>query len=154
MQGPPSPDQDPFAEDVAIFSEINITPLTDVFLVLLIIFMVVASSEVDVQRQAAETRRGFNEKVMDIEPPQGAGSGGIVPKDVVISVNVEGEVFLDGSPVTLDDLPAALDAARKDAMSCRVVVRGDKEVQYNPIIQVISVAKARRCEVSLATRGQ
>ena len=155
MQGPPQPDLDPLDEGVAIFTEINITPLTDVFLVLLIIFMVVASSEVDVHRQAAETRKGYREKALSIATPQGPGEGGIVPKDVVVSVAPDGTVFLDDAPVPMESLREKLAEVKTGSVASRLVVRGDEKVQYKRIIEVIGAARSVGFdEVALATRGK
>lgn len=152
MQGPPPIDRDPW-DDGAIFTEINITPLTDVFLVLLIIFMVVASSEVDVHRQAAETKKGYREKAMQIATPEGPGEGGIVPRDVVISVAPDGTVFVDDTEVPIDDLATKLRDLNRETVAARAVVRGDESLQYGLIIRVIGTARSSGFEeVALATR--
>ena len=57
MQGPPGGDFEDFERDESIFADINITPLTDVFLVLLIIFMVVSSSMVEEERTSGSQGR-------------------------------------------------------------------------------------------------
>src|SRR5262245_9743826 len=81
-----------------IFAEINITPLTDIFLVLLIIFMVSASSMVDRANSAA--REGVK-----VNLPKGATKE-IDPgaKSLVVSINKAGQTTVAGQPVQDSDL--------------------------------------------------
>src|SRR5687768_17349859 len=101
-----SPSSSDFADDdggaAEILAEINITPLTDVFIVLLIIFMVVASSEVGRQAtDGAEENEArtedftgkLAERAFEIQTPEGTGSAEIVKKDVVVSVHPDGTLF-------------------------------------------------------------
>jgi biopolymer transport protein ExbD len=68
MQNAPGSGDD--SEEEGIFTEINITPLTDVFLVLLIIFMLVASSMVEAERNTAtEAVKALAEKAMQVQTP-------------------------------------------------------------------------------------
>ena len=99
MQSPPPGDRpgpDFFADDdPQIFAEINVTPLTDVFLVLLIIFMVVASSAIDQKEQASRVKGRLAERALEVTTPQGSGSSTFVARDLVISVLPDGTLFLD-----------------------------------------------------------
>jgi biopolymer transport protein ExbD len=168
MKGPAAETDE---DDDAILTEINITPLTDVFLVLLIIFMVVASASADAERaQASEAAKAtaaasmmstvqkgkLPERALEIQTPEGASSDAIVQKDVLISVLPDGEIFVNDVQTTLQGLPDALKAARQDALlSHRVVVRGDKTASYDTIIRVISIAERHGFDkVSLATRPE
>jgi biopolymer transport protein ExbD len=155
----PTPDWEGSTErddDPAILAEINITPLTDVFLVLLIIFMVGASISVDAQREATPTgptAEDQQERGLQINTPEGTGSEMLVPKDVVVSVMPDGVVYVDEEQVPLDQLGAKLGGLAKGSASARVVIRGDEKASYKTIMSVISTArKAGMTDVALSTR--
>lgn len=140
-------------EDAAIFSEINITPLTDVFLVLLIIFMVVSSSMVEAEKQANQAKELLSERALTVMTPEGAGDSPLVPKDIVVSVAPDGTVIVEGETITMDQLKTRLQAQEKGPTGTRVVVRGDQEAQYKLIWQVIRTAQ--ECgfnDVAIASR--
>lgn len=151
MQGMPQGGGD--EEEGAIFAEINVTPLTDVFIVLLIIFMVVASSMVEAERDAAQAKALLSEKAMRVQTPEGAGDTPLVPKDVIISILPDETIFIENDQVALADLPAKLQQVKQGSVSTRVVIRGDADANYKVIMQVI--ASARRVglsDVALAAR--
>jgi len=115
-----------------IISEINITPLTDVMLVLLIIFMVTATFFVA-------------EPAMQVELPP-AVSSELVAKgngEITVIVNRDGDLFVDEQRVSAERLTEALmDAARNiDADRKVVVVRGDREAAYGQIIWIMDSAR-------------
>jgi len=127
----------------AIIAEINITPLTDVMLVLLIIFMVTATFFVA-------------EPAMQVNLPSAVSSGVVAQEDgrVSVIINREGQLFVDEEPVSADQLTQALlEAARKiDASHKVVVVRGDREAAYGQIIWIMDSARLVGLRhVSLAT---
>jgi biopolymer transport protein ExbD len=155
MQGPPqSAEEEGGGEDVPIFAEINITPLTDVFLVLLIIFMVVASSMVEAEKQAAAAKNLLAERALQVMTPQGTGDTPLVPKDVVISVLPDGSIIIEDEQTTLDGLDAKLAEVKRGAASTRVVIRGDETARYDLIMKVISKARtAGLTDVALASRA-
>ena len=115
-----------------IISEINITPLTDVMLVLLIIFMVTATFFVA-------------EPAMQVELPP-AVSSELITKgngEITVIVNRDGDLFVDEQRVSAERLTEALiDAARNiDADRKVVVVRGDREAAYGQIIWIMDSAR-------------
>ena len=119
-------------ENNDIISEINITPLTDVMLVLLIIFMVTASFFV-------------TEPAMQVELPS-ALSSDLVNKDdgeITVIVSKEGDLFVNDRSVAAEELTQALlDAARQtDSDPKVVVVRGDTEAAYGRIIWIMDSAR-------------
>lgn len=144
-------------DDPAILAEINITPLTDVFLVLLIIFMVGASISVDASREttpSGPTAEEQQERGLQINTPEGTGQEMLVPKDVVLSVMPDGSVYVDEEAVALDALGPKLEELRAGASSARVVIRGDEEASYKTIMKVISTARgAGLTDVALSTRS-
>lgn len=154
MQGAPQA-SDLEEEDAPMFSEINITPLTDVFLVLLIIFMVVSSSMVEAEKQAAQTKELLSERALTVMTPEGAGDSPLVPKDIVISVAPDGTVILEGETLQMAQLKERLLAQPKGQTGTRIVVRGDQEAQYKLIWQVIRTAQ--ECgfnDVAIASRSK
>jgi biopolymer transport protein ExbD len=155
MQAAPQADSDRDEDDGAIFAEINITPLTDVFLVLLIIFMVVSSSMVEAEKQAAAAKGLLSERALQVQTPQGTGETPLVPKDIVISVLPDGTLFVEDDQITMAELDARLAEIKRGATSTRVVIRGDQSATYDLIMQVISKARqAGLTDVALASRSR
>ncbi len=123
-----------------VMSEINVTPMVDVMLVLLIIFMVSAPLlTVGVPIDLPQTQASSLDQ--DREP-------------LAVSVNTKGQVFLQNSEVPIGELVAKLKAitdARGGAEE-RIYVRGDKSVDYGTVMRVmgrLSAAGFRR--VALVT---
>jgi biopolymer transport protein TolR len=105
-------------------AEINVTPLVDVMLVLLIIFMVTApmiTSSINVNLPKASSA-----------PAQADA------KPITISVNAQGQVFLQDTQVELPNLVATLQQAAQNNPDQRIFVRGDKDVSYGLMIQVMA----------------
>jgi biopolymer transport protein ExbD len=107
-----------------IMSEINITPFTDVVLVLLIIFMIATPFIYQ-----ASTK---------VELPQGSKSGEN-PQEVVITINPQGDVFMDDEKVDLGSLKLRLLAKVRQKPDLSVIINGDKNVRYDSVMQVIDV---------------
>ena len=104
-------------------AEINVTPLVDVMLVLLIIFMVTAplmTSGVPVDLPKANAQPINN----DSEP-------------LTVSINAEGKIFLQDQEVMVDDLVPKLQAIAKNNPERRIFVRGDKDIAYGKIMQIM-----------------
>ncbi len=156
MQGAPQDrDDGGLDEDDAIFAEINITPLTDVVLVLLIIFMVVSSSMVEAEKQAAAAKGLLSERALQVQTPQGTGETPLVPKDIVISVLPDGTLFIEEDQISIDQLDGKLAEIKRGAASTRVVIRGDQAATYDLIMKVISKAReAGLSDVALASRSR
>ena len=100
---------------------INVTPLVDVVLVLLIIFMVVTpmlSAGVDVKLPKVKTAE--EEKDMG--------------QHLVISVKGDGKVFIDRDPITLEALPAEIEKRRGNR---QILLKGDKTATYRQVREVM-----------------
>src|SRR5512146_408081 len=92
-------------EGNGIFSDINITPLTDIFLVLLIIFMVTTTAIAE----AGQDRGGFK-----VNLPKGtSGDAGQIPRDLVVAVLSDGRAVVGGKVQTEADLEATFGASAR-----------------------------------------
>jgi biopolymer transport protein ExbD/biopolymer transport protein TolR len=123
-------------------SEINVTPLVDVMLVLLVIFMVTApilQTGIDVNLPKTRESRA--------EQPK--------PRSVVVSIDKDGNIFLsthtEARQVNVNDLPAMLGEKLGQSGERKVYVRGDGETPYRIIAYVLDVAKQAGADVSLVT---
>ena len=109
----------------AVMSEINVTPFVDVMLVLLIVFMVSAPLlTVGVPLDLPQSQAKSLEQ--DREP-------------LTISVNVGGQIFLQNTEITPEDLVPKLKAITdaRGGLDERVYVRGDKKVDYGTMMRVM-----------------
>src|SRR5512145_2094591 len=86
MSGPEDEGED--GEGGGIFADINITPLTDIFLVLLIIFMVTTTAIAE----AGQDRGGFKVNL----PKGGKGEAGEIPRDLVVAILADGRAVVGG----------------------------------------------------------
>jgi biopolymer transport protein TolR len=123
-------------------AEINVTPLVDVMLVLLVIFMVTAPIlQTGIEVNLPKTRETRQEQ------PR--------PKSVVVSIDKDGTIYLStqssASEVNVNDLAAALASKLGESGERRVYVRGDGDTPYRIIAYVLDVAKQAGAEVSLVT---
>ena len=109
-----------------MFTEINITPLTDIFLVLLIIMMVVAPT--------------FQSMDNAISVPEINSGAAIEQGKVTVSITKEGQMYLNGTPVSEEDLVSELTAA-KNSESPEVVVKADEKVKSSEIMKVMNAAQ-------------
>jgi biopolymer transport protein ExbD len=107
-----------------LMAEINITPFTDVVLVLLIIFMIATPF--------------IYQSSMKVQLPQATKSAE-TSRDVIIIINAEGEVFLDDARIELDALKDKLKAMVQKNPDLSVIINGDKNVRYDAVIQVMDV---------------
>jgi biopolymer transport protein ExbD len=111
-----------------IIAEINVTPLVDIMLVLLIIFMLTAHL---IARQALE-----------IELPRASQSTALPPTTLAIALKADGAIFLNDSPVTPEALRAAIRAAVAKDPKTQAVVAGDKRVSHGRVVWVLDTVKA------------
>ena len=121
-----------------VFAEINITPLTDIFLVLLIIFMVTSSVIVN---QGGE---GGAKAGLKVNLPKGGSAADVTPseRDLSIAVLSDGRLILGGNVVTEDELKKALDDAKQQNPEMLVVVQADEGVSHGKVVEVMEMAKA------------
>jgi len=128
-------DGDGDGEDVG-FAEINITPLTDIFLVLLIIFMV--TSSVIVQAPGGGAQAGLKVNL----PKGGATDVTARSTDMSVAILSDGRFVLAGNVVTEDELKRAFNDAQQKNPDTIVIVQADEGVPHGTVVQVMELAKS------------
>ena len=129
----------------AIFADINITPLTDIFLVLLIIFMV--SSSVIVETASREGVKVNLPKGATKELDPGA-------KSLVVSILKSGEIMVSGTAVKDSDLKNLFTSAVGKDPNTQIIIEADEGVAHGTVVRVMEVAKeSGLVRLAIATRG-
>mgnify|MGYP005854760487 CR=1 FL=1 len=100
---------------VRLMAEINITPFTDVVLVLLIIFMIATPF--------------IYQSSMKVQLPK-ASKSEETSRDIIITINAQGEVFLEDTKLELEALKYKLRAMMKAKPDTFVIINGDKNVKF------------------------
>lgn len=127
------------SRDSTTISQINVTPLVDVMLVLLVIFMVTAP---------------IIQQGVQVNLPQ-ATAGAITGSDdpLVVSIAKNGRIYLNDNAMTLDELGGKLRAIRKNQADKPVYVRADQDVLYGVVMKTIAEVKQAGIErVGMVTR--
>ena len=106
-------------------SEINVTPLVDVMLVLLVVFMITAplltvGVPVDLPKTKASQMVGQDEPL-------------------VVSVNAKGEVWLQETKIGLENMVPRLKAITENNKDTRIFVRGDRAINYGRVMEVMGL---------------
>jgi len=104
--------------------DINVTPLVDVMLVLLIVFMVTApmmTSGVNVDLPKTDAKPVTTDA-----------------KPITVSISADGKIYLGDQPVELTDLVGQLTTQAANEMDRRIYVRGDKAIPYGQVLQLMS----------------
>jgi biopolymer transport protein ExbD len=146
--GAPEPDRGDELESVGgIFSDINITPLTDIFLVLLIIFMVTTT---------AIAEAGHEDGGFKVNLPKGGKSdeAGLV-RDITVAILQDGRAVVGGK--VLDDaaLRGAFGEARTRSPDTIVLFQADEGVPHGRVVQVMELARqAGLSRLAIATRSE
>ena len=139
MKGP-----DGGEDEGGLFAEINITPLTDIFLVLLIIFMVTSSVMVDEGARSGVTVNLPKGSTKDVSP--GAA-------DITVAVTSDGKLVVDGKPIEPDQLRAMFDKAKLKDPETQVIVQADEATHHGRVVGVMELAKAAGLRrLAIATR--
>ncbi|MGN0030854.1 MAG: ExbD/TolR family protein [Candidatus Gastranaerophilaceae bacterium] len=110
-----------------LFTEINITPLTDIFLVLLIIMMIVAPT--------------FQSMDNAVEVPEVNNGVNIEDSKVTVSITKDGAMFVNGENVQPSQLTDKLLAVKTDSENAEVIVKADKTIKSAMIMDVMNAAQ-------------
>lgn len=109
-------------------SRINVTPLVDVMLVLLIVFIL--------------TAQFLSVGVPLSLPKTDANAMSAEQDEITVSVNQDGTVFLQETEMTLDELKTRLIALAANGYDERINIRGDKDGDYGPVMKVMATINA------------
>jgi biopolymer transport protein ExbD len=127
------PGESEHSDEEGIFAEINITPLTDIFLVLLIIFMVTSSVMAD-----AGARSGLR-----VNLPKGATKEvNIGQKDLTIAIGQDGKMVVRGQVIEAADLNRMLEAAHNENPDTQVIIQADEATHHGRVVSVMELAKS------------
>ena len=117
----------PRAAQAKPFSDINVTPLVDVMLVLLVIFILTAPLLTSAIR-------------LDL-PQSKAAQAGEAPEALSLSLKASGELFINDKPVTLAALPTQLQQLANQKPNLEVQLRVDQAVPYGQVLELMSLAQ-------------
>lgn len=125
------------------YDDINVTPMVDLYLVLLLIFIVM-------------TAAGVKGVKVDLPKASSKASSDIgAPKIQAITVDSEGKISLNLTPVSLEELESKLSALQAATPDLPVVVRGDSAAQYQKVMAVVAVlGRLGIDKIGLATQSQ
>jgi biopolymer transport protein ExbD len=133
------------SEDGQVFADINITPLTDIFLVLLIIFMVTTTAihEAD--------KAGFEVSL----PRAGKGTQPAAALDLTVAILADGRTVVGGRVVDAAALGQAFDAARARSAGTVLLVQADEGVAHGKVVAVMDLARRHGLSrLAIATRAE
>ena len=126
-------------DNSGIVAEINITPLTDIFLVLLIIFMITSSAMVE---------SGGKVNLPKAVATQSESRG------TTVTLTPKREIFVNQKKVNEEGLEAALQQALNANADKTVILRGDKDVLFGETVRVMSIIKrAGASEIAIAAEA-
>lgn len=113
--------------DEELISGINVTPLVDVVLVLLVILMVTAGY--------------IASQAIPVELPR-AATGESQTHTLMLTLTSDGTTFVDGQPISADLLPAKVRAARSGAGQLRAMIAADGNVPHRRVVSVVDVLRS------------
>ena len=119
-------------DDDDIITDINVTPLVDVVLVLLIILMVTATAIVS--------------KTIPMELPTAATPEAVpsTPTTFAISIDADGALYLDREPITHEALRVQVREAREEDPEVRAIIAADGRIQHANVVRVIDLLRQER----------
>jgi len=120
-----------------VFAEINITPLTDVCLVLLVIFMVTAT---------VLTSTGG----LDVDTPKASNPQELPPKSVECAVTKDGNVFVDGQSVPISEVKNVLASKLNESPNVTVVINADADAAYRYVAAVMDASSLAGAKITMA----
>jgi biopolymer transport protein ExbD len=131
------------AESGKSYDDINVTPMVDLYLVLLLIFIIMTTAGV---------------QGMKVSLPRAGGAAAAKlgePKMQAITISNEGKIALNTAPVTLELLGQRLSEVKARMPEFPVVIRGDSATQYQAIMDVLNVVgNLGITQIGLATKSR
>jgi biopolymer transport protein ExbD len=115
--------------DEEMITAINVTPLVDIVLVLLIVLMVTSSYLVN--------------KSINVELPK-AATGETTTPNLSISIDVENKLYLDGTVITQDDLQKRIRAAYAADPEVKAIISADGRVQHMQVVTIIDTLRREK----------
>jgi biopolymer transport protein TolR len=117
------------SEDEAMLSEINVTPMVDVMLVLLVIFMVTAP---------------LIQQGIPVNLPKSDASQALSrdDKDIILSITKSRKLLLDRYEVEVSSLKPKLDELFRNRSEKKIYIKADREVEYGYVVEVMGTVKA------------
>ncbi|MEO7098361.1 MAG: biopolymer transporter ExbD [Luteolibacter sp.] len=123
------------------YDDINVTPMVDLYLVLLLIFIIMTTAGVQGVKVNLPSASKASSPKLD------------APKTQAITIDTDGKIRLNTLPVTLADLETKLAALKAATPEVPVVVRGDRASQYQGVMDVLDVlGRTGITQIGLATQ--
>lgn len=120
----------PKADDDELIASINVTPLVDIVLVLLIVLMVTSSYLVN--------------KAIGVELPKAATGETTQPSSMSISLDQHGNLFLDGSPIDAATLKTRVRAAHDKDADVKAIISADGRVKHADVVTIIDLLRSEK----------
>jgi biopolymer transport protein TolR len=111
----------------ALITEMNVVPLVDIILVVLVIFMLTANL--------------INKPSIEVELPEASTGEGTEPTTVGITLTRDGKLYLNGSPTDEAGLRTYVPGVVKDDPKAQAIIQADKEVSHGQVIRVIDLIR-------------
>ena len=158
------PDGGDEAEEASdgIFAEINITPLTDVFLVMVVIFMVTALAEVEnTRKQQQETKKEAEQSETEkksglkVNLPSGKAQDIDTSKaSLVLTIPTQGDIDIGGKTIPDVQIDQVFAAAFARDKNTQVILKADKSVAHGKVVNIMERAKnAGLTRLAIGTSG-
>lgn len=112
---------------LGVFSTINITPFTDVVLVLLIVFMIAAP--------------GLVQTGLSINLPQSSTARSEIPKSTTVALDGEGLLYLDGASISRADLEAKIVSWIGENSQLSVILNADEGTEHGRVIEILDTLR-------------
>lgn len=130
------------ADDGKDYDDINVTPMVDLYLVLLLIFIIMTTAAI---------------QGMKVELPRAsktpAPANPDAPKTQAITIDDHGQIQLNREPITLPELERRLAALKASSPDLPAVVRGNRATQYQAIMDVLDIlGRLKITKIGLATQ--
>ncbi len=121
------------------YDDINITPMVDLTLVLLIIFIIMTTAAV---------------QGVQVNLPKASNTPSLAePKTKAVTITADGQIYLDTYPVTMQELESRLATFRAADPALPVVVKGDATIQYQSVIEILDMlGRLEITQVGLVTQ--